>query len=94
MIASAEYQTRADLGTAQRPSRPPEDIYIKLNHYLRAYKHHTYDPIRNIEKHQSYNMDMLDNELIKALAHFRRLKSEELRFVTAAVSQYLSLSSI
>jgi hypothetical protein len=55
--------------------------------YSGAYAYHTVDPIENIKDHQQYEDDRLKKKLINALVHFRNLKSEELSFVTKAVSQ-------
>ena len=52
--------------------------------YSGAYAYHTVNPIENIKNQQQH-----EAELIEALAHFRHVKSEELSFVSKAVSQDL-----
>ncbi|RGP61341.1 hypothetical protein FLONG3_10575 [Fusarium longipes] len=52
--------------------------------YSGAYKHHTRVPIQAIVTHQDYNQDKA--KTIEALAQFRLLKAEELRFVQGAAT--------
>jgi hypothetical protein len=52
--------------------------------YSGAYKHHTRVPIQAIAARQDYLQDKA--ETIGALAQFRQLKTEELRFVQGAVT--------
>lgn len=62
-------------------------VRIFTSSYAGAYKHHTLHPIQNIETHQHYQSDLLKDDLIKALANFRRSKEEELSFAAKAVRQ-------
>jgi hypothetical protein len=61
-------------------------LSLMTSTYSGAYAYHTVNPIKNIQDHQQYYNEMLQYELIKALADFRRTKSEELLFVSKAVS--------
>jgi hypothetical protein len=55
--------------------------------YSGALKYHTTDPIEEIQKNNDYVHHRQD--VIEALAHFRRLKQEELQFVNTAVCDTL-----
>ncbi len=57
--------------------------------YSGAYAYHTVNPIENIQSHQQYQGTILRDELVRALAHFRHTKSEELSFVSRAVCENL-----
>jgi len=61
-------------------------LYILTFSYSGAYKYHTLNPIESIRDHQQYGKGTLEYDLINALAHFRHVKSEELSFVSKAVS--------
>lgn len=51
--------------------------------YAGAYRHHTRLPIEAIAENQDYGQNK--NETIVSLVQFRRLKTEELRFVQGGV---------
>ncbi|KAH8885993.1 hypothetical protein GQ53DRAFT_876283 [Thozetella sp. PMI_491] len=54
--------------------------------YSGAYAYHTVNPIDKIKNRQQYYGEIREPELIKALAHFRQNKSDELKFVSAAAT--------
>lgn len=64
-------------------------LSVLTSSYSGAYAYHTFNPIENIKDHQQHEGHMLKCELIKASAHFHHVKSDELSFVTKAVSQDL-----
>jgi hypothetical protein len=69
-------------------------LHILTSSYSGAYAYHTVNPIEKIKQHQKYQEEILKDELIEALAYFRHIKSEELKFVSVAVSQSFSNPSI
>ena len=61
-------------------------LAVLTSSYSGAYAYHTLHPIEKIRSHQQYEGQLLRYDLIDALAHFCHLKSEELSFVSKAVT--------